>query len=51
VVGLGWSNDPGSCVGRNIATGWNCHAWQIRGDDQDKKGATLVLLVGGFVAG
>jgi hypothetical protein len=51
VVRLAWSNDPGSCVGRSVATGWTCHAWQIRGNDPDKEGVTLVLRVGGLVAG
>ena len=51
VVGLGWSSDPRRCLGRSVSTGWKCHTWHIRSDDQDKIGTTLVLQVGGLVGG
>jgi len=37
VVGLMWSNDPGSYVGGSVANGRVFHASQVDGDDPDKK--------------
>jgi hypothetical protein len=38
VVGLAWSNDPGSYAGGSVATGWVSFAEQVNGDDPDWKG-------------
>jgi hypothetical protein len=38
VVGLAWSNEPGSYAGGSFATGRASHARQVEGDDPDKKG-------------
>ena len=38
MVGLAWSNDPGSCAGGSDATGMASRARQVKGDDPDKKG-------------
>jgi hypothetical protein len=38
VVGLAWSNDPGSYAGGSIATGRASHARQVEVDDPGRKG-------------
>jgi hypothetical protein len=38
VVGLAWSNYPGSYAGGSIATGRVGHAGQVKGNDPEKKG-------------
>jgi hypothetical protein len=37
LVGLVWSNYPGSYASSSIATGRASHARQVKGDDPDKK--------------
>jgi len=46
VVGFAWSNDPDSYAGGSVATGRASHAEQVKSDDPDEKGYTLVLQVG-----
>jgi len=38
VLGLPWSDDPGSNAGGSIATGRASCARQVKGDEPDKKG-------------
>ena len=51
VVGLVWSKNPDSYAGGSVATGRASRVEQVKSDDPDEKGYTLVLQVGGWTSG
>jgi hypothetical protein len=38
MAGLAWSYSSESYAGGSVATGRDCHAGRVKGDDPDKKG-------------